>query len=709
MTHAPSRPSAVARRDTVTELLHGHTVADPYRWLEDGHSPECAAWLENQERLFAEAAPTWPHRAAWRRLLRDAAGVGSSLSPVSSPPLWRRGRRFLLRHEPGRRLPALMVADPGRPSRVLLDPLDFDADGTTTLDAWRPSPGGDLLAYQTTRKGDERPRLRVLDVATGTPVGASLSPGRSTPVAWLADGTGFFYVSTPEDGAGRRLRLHRIGADPRHDPILFATDLPQFSVTTSPDGRHLMLSAAPGATSGNLLWLVRLPDHPEEGLEPVPVFDGMSEGTRAALKFAPDGGMYAITDAEAPFGRMCAVAATDPHHRAWRTVVEERAGSVLAACVTLTDPATAQTRLLVSHHRHGLSELRLYTAEGTLLADIAPPGAGHVSRLTAPPEGGASAWFSYTDFTTPPAVHRFDLPERRCVPEPPEGFPASPDVAGDTATVRRGAAGHRPVVEQIVYASHDGTPVRMHLLRPPGGGGPRPTLLTAYGGFGASTPPAYSPAVTAWVRAGGAYATAAVRGGGEEGTDWHAAGSGVNKPNAIADFLSAARWLIDHGRTTPGRLAIRGASHSGFMVAAAITQAPDLFAAAVCSDAVTDMARYQHFGLGHLWTAEFGTVEDPEQCAALLSYSPYHRVRPGTPYPAVLLTCPRHDPRVDSLHTRKMTAALQHATGSGRPVLLRCEPDVGHGARSLDRWLGLQEDVLAFCAAHTGLVPPERP
>lgn len=684
-----------ARRDTVVERLHGHEVTDPYRWLEEVDDPGCAAWLDGQAETFARHAAAWPDRDAWRARLAEAAGAGGAAVPVSAPPVWRRGRRFFLRRTPDMQLPVLMTAGPGEPPRPLLDPLALDPSGTTTLGGWRPSPDGGLLAYQVTHRGDERPRLCVLDVAGGQVVDGPLDPGRQTPVAWLPDGSGFYYIGTPGPGldAGRRLRLHRLGADPADDPELFATELPQLTVSTSPDGRRLMLSAAPGATSGNLLWLADAPGAADGSLRPVLVHDGTGDGTRAVLKFAPDGRVFAVTDAGAPFGRLCAVDPADPRADHHRTVIAEEEGSVLGDCATLTDAGTAELRLLAVRTRHGLSGLRLHAADGTMLRDVPLPGAGTVERLTAPPEGGPCAWFSYTDYTTPPIVYRVDVRDGSCVPEaPPEASRAS--------------AGARPDVRQITYESSDGTPVRMHVVAPSGGTGPRPALLTAYGGFGASTPPAYSPAIAAWVEAGGVYAVACVRGGGEGGRAWHAAGSGRNKPNAIADFTAAARALIDGGHTTPGRLAIRGSSHSGFMVAAAVTRRPELYAAAVISDAVTDMVRYHRFGIGRLWTEEFGTADDPGDLAVLLGYSPYHRVRPGTGYPSVLLTCPRTDPRVDSMHTRKMTAALQHAAASSpssRPVLLRCEDDVGHGERSLSRWLALQTDVLAFCAARTGL------
>ncbi|QFG26372.1 prolyl oligopeptidase family protein [Actinomadura sp. WMMB 499] len=715
MSTAAKRPAA--RRDAVVDRLHGREVPDPYRWLEDADDPGCAAWLDEQAETFARHTGTWTGRDAWRARLAEAAGGGGAAVPTASPPVWRHGRRFFLRRTPDMQLPVLMTAGPDGPPRVLLDPLALDASGTTTLGYWRPSPDGGLLAYQVTRRGDERPLLWVLDVAAGGLIDGPLEPGRPTPVAWLAGGTAFCYIDTPGPGleAGRRLRLHRVGTDPAADPVLFHTDHPQLSVTTAPDGRRLMLSAAPGATSGNLLWLARAPDERAPDLRPELVHDGTADGTRAVLKFAPDGRVLAVTDRDAPFGRLCAVDPADPRAEGWRTVIAEEPGVVLADCAALTDPGTGEARLLTVRTRHGASELRLHAPDGTALRDVPVPGHGTVARLTVPPDGGPRAWFVYTDYTTPPAVHRVDIDEGSCVPEAPP-VPEPPPVpearpGPEARPISRGAAARagvraRPDVRRLTYASADGTRVRMHLIAPPGGSGPRPLVLSAYGGFGASTPPAYSPAVAAWVEAGGAYAVASVRGGGEEGTGWHAAGRGRNKPNAVDDFTAAARALIDGGHTSPDRLAIRGASHSGLLVAAAVTRRPELYAAAVISDAVTDMVRYHRFGVGRLWTEEFGTADDPEHFAVLLGYSPYHRVRPGTGYPAVLLTCPRHDPRVDSMHTRKMTAALQHATASSRPVLLRCESGVGHGERSLSRWLGLQTDVLAFCAAHTGLRLP---
>ncbi|PRX97738.1 prolyl oligopeptidase family serine peptidase [Allonocardiopsis opalescens] len=684
-----------ARRDPVADVLHGRVVPDPYRWLEDGESAACEVWLAGQAALYAEHARRWPHRTAFTALCAELLGEGGGRAvPVATPPVWRGDRRFELRRADGRQLPVLVVTDPGAPPRTLLDPLDRDPSGTTTLDSWRPSPDGALLAYQLSRTGDERPLLRVLDVASGRDVDSPLIPGRPTPVVWLPDGSGFHYVegAPSPDRPGRRLLLHRLGTRQADDAVLFETEHPQLSVKASPDGTVLMLSTAPGATSGNALWIADTAGTADGVPAWRPVHDGTAAGTRAVLKFGPGGTVFAITDEDAPFGRLCAVDPADPRSAAWRTIVPERPPAVLADCALLSEPAGGAVRLLVLRTRHGVGELTLHGGDGALLAEVPLPVAGAVSRLTAPPSAGPRAWFIATDFATPPAVYRFDLRDRACAPD----AAAPPPAAGTRAP-------QRPEVRTVDYRSEDGTPVLMRLIGPPGADGPLPTLLTAYGGFGASIAPAYSPAVLAWVRAGGRYAVAHVRGGGEEGTGWHAAGRGSAKPNAVADLAAAAERLVERGWTTPDRLAVRGASHSGLLVAAAITRDPERYAAAVCSDPVTDMVRYPLFGLGRMWTEEFGTADDPDELDTLLGYSPYHRVTPGTRYPAVLLTCARVDPRVNALHTRKLAAALQHATSSDRPVLLRCESGVGHGARSAARWLALQADILAFCAAHTGL------
>ncbi|WUI02814.1 prolyl oligopeptidase family serine peptidase [Spirillospora sp. NBC_00431] len=698
-----------AKRQVCVEDVHGHRVEDPYRWLEADEHAECRQWLVGQERWLAAHRQEWVHRPALRALLRRFAEAGSAVAPVVSPPVRRPGHRFFVRAAAGREHPVLVAAT-ATGERVLVDPARLDKTGRTTLDAWRPSWSGTLLAYQISSGGSEKPTLHVVHVATGHPVGPALAPGRATAVAWLPDDTGFYYLTCPADG-DRQVRLHLIAppnrpaGDTAEDAVVFTTGARQLSVSTSSDGRWLAVSCAPGAQCGNRIYLADLTATPAHAPDLRLVYDGMATGAQALLKFGPRGLLFAITNDGAPGGRVCQVDPADPVRAAWTPLISPGPDAVLSACAALTDPATAGVHYLTTTARAGVAGLSLHDGTGRLLTQIPPPGTGcgTITKLTVPPvqaEQPGQAWFTYSDFLTPPAVYRFSLHDRQCHLDTPA--PASSPAAAPLPHQERPPA----VVRQVSYPSYDGTPVPLFLITPADHRpGPRPTLLSAYGGFGARAAPAYSPTILAWVTAGGNCAIAAVRGGGEGGTTWHEAGSAMNKPTAFADYGAAARWLIAQGITTPAQLAVKGASHSGLMVATAITRDPHLYAAAVCSGAPTDMVRYPHLGMGPWWLNEFGDPDDPGHLNVLLSYSPYHRVRPGTPYPAVLLLTARTDPRVGAAHIRKFTAALQHATTSGEPIVLRCEDGVGHGPRSRTRWIDMEADALAFCATHTGLRP----
>ncbi|GAA3419459.1 hypothetical protein GCM10018952_59020 [Streptosporangium vulgare] len=307
--------------------------------------------------------------------------------------------------------------------------------------------------------------------------------------------------------------------------------------------------------------------------------------------------------------------------------------------------------------------------------------------MTTRPEGGHEVWFTYTDSVTPAGVHRYDTRTGRTSP-----WSAAPGAVEVPELEAR----------QLVFASADGTPVRMVVLARPGSG-PRPTILYGYGGFGLSLTPSYSSYILPWVEAGGVFALAQLRGGGEKGAAWHRDGMLERKQNVFDDFAAAAEKLVADGWTTPERLGACGESNGGLLVGAALTQRPDLFAAAVCSAPLLDMVRYERSGLGPSWRSEYGSADDPEQLGWLLGYSPYHRVTGGVGYPATLLTTFGGDSRVDPMHARKMCAALQAATSGPRPILLRHEGDVGHGSRSAGRAVDLAADMLAFLAAHTGL------
>ncbi|MGK5558242.1 prolyl oligopeptidase family serine peptidase [Actinomadura kijaniata] len=672
-----------ADREPVTDLLHGQRVPDPYRWLEDPGGHRTRAWLAAQDELWRAHAGGLTSRAWFRERCAALADTGDVEAPV-----WRGDRRFHTRRAPGREHPVLHTALGAGPERALLDPGTLDPTGLTTLDAWHPDPTGRLLAYQTSTGGTEEAELRVLDVATGAVVDGPIDRCRYSPVAWLPDGAGFYYVrATGPDGA-RRVHLHRFGAPADADPVVFtAGDDPAvgYGLGISHDGRWLAVSASPGTAPRNDVWLADL----AYGDPAVPRFRPVLRGrdARAVPLVGHDGRMLVVTDLDAPRVRLCVADPADPAR--WTELLPEDPAAVLADVALLDGPEPGRPVLLVARLRDAAGELAVHdAATGERLADVPLPGRGTVGALSTRPGGGHEAWFTYTDVATPPTVWRYDARTGETTPwAAPPGHLTVPPVR----------------TRQAVAVSADGTPVRMTVIDRPGDHGPRPTILYGYGGFGMPLVPSYAADALAWVEAGGVLAIAHLRGGGEDGLHSHRAGTLDRKQDVFDDFLAAARALVDDGWTTPDRLAVWGESNGGLLVGAAVTQRPDLFAAAVCVAPLLDMVRYERSGMGAAWREEYGTVTDPAQFACLYGYSPYHRVRPGTDYPAVLFATFGGDTRVDPLHARKTCAAMQWATAGTRPVLLRHEERVGHGARSAARGLDLAADLLAFAAAHTGL------
>jgi prolyl oligopeptidase len=687
-----------ARRLDLVEEIHGHRITDPYRWLEDAGSTETAAWATAQDALFAQHRDGWPGRDRLRTRLTELLAAG-----VVSAPIWRRERQFFMRRTAEQEHAVLYTVDPDGTERTLVDPIAIDSTGTTTLDSWQPSKEGDLLAYQLSEGGTEESVVRVMEVATGRIVDGPIDRARYSPIAWLPGGEAYYYVRRlPKDQVPegeeqyhRRVRLHRLGNDPADDVLVFGAGLEKrnyYGVSVSRDGRWLAISASTGTAPRNDLWLADLTASPLEQPELRAVQEGVDAQT--SVEVGRDGRLYIWTDREAPRGRLCVATPEEPAHDCWRDLVPEDPEAVLDGYAIL-DAGIDQPLLLASWTRHAVSDITVHDlATGERLGGVPLPGIGSVGGIIERPEGGHEAWFSYTDHTTPVSVYRYDgaTGETTRWATPPGTVEQVPEV----------------VTRQVAYLSKDGTTCRMFVMAGAGApaGGPLPTILYGYGGFGISLTPAYSAGILAWVEAGGCYVVANLRGGGEEGESWRRAGMGGNKQNTFDDFHAAAEWLVEHGWTTPDHLGISGGSNGGLLVGAALTQRPDLYAAVVCSAPLLDMVRYERFGLGATWNEDYGSADDPEQLGWLLSYSPYHHVRDGVRYPAVLFTVFDADTRVDPLHARKMGAALQHATTAPldeRPILYRRESDVGHGARALSRTVELSADTLAFLAHHLGL------
>ncbi|MGN9845350.1 prolyl oligopeptidase family serine peptidase [Nonomuraea sp. H19] len=681
-------PYPIARREDIMDILHGTPVPDPYRWLEDPDSPETKDWLLAQAELFSRQKGPQRFKSRIAELLRSGS-VGT--------PTWRGERYFFSRRTPDQEHAVYYVADANGTERALIDPMAIDPSGLTTLDAVQPDKEGRLLAYQISVGGDEESILYVIDVATGKRVEGPIDRCRYSPIAWLPGGEAFYYVrrlpstEVPENETQfhRRVYLHRVGTSTEDDVMIFGEGLKMtnyYGVSVSRDGRWLQVSAHEGTAPRNDLWVADLTASELDRPDLKVVQEGVDAQT--GLVFGRDGRLYVHTDRDASRARVCVTDPATPGFESWRDLIPQDPEAVLSDFAILDD--LERPVMLVGWTRHAISEITVHDlATGERIGQVPTPGLGSIGGIAERPEGGHEAWFGYTDNTTPPTIQRYDARTGETTL-----WAASPG-AVEVPEVR---------TQQVVYRSEDGTDVRMLIISPADDApGPRPTILYGYGGFGLSMTPGYSASILTWVEAGGVYAIANLRGGGEEGEDWHRAGMLANKQNVFDDFHAAAEYLIETGVTTAAQLGISGGSNGGLLVGAALTQRPELYSAVVCSAPLLDMIRYEKFGLGATWNVEYGSAEDPEQFGWLWGYSPYHHVKEAVAYPATLFTVFQSDTRVHPLHAWKMCAALQHASAADRPVLLRNEAEVGHGARSVSRSVDLSADTLTFLATHLGL------
>ncbi|HXG44161.1 MAG TPA: prolyl oligopeptidase family serine peptidase [Gemmatimonadales bacterium] len=642
----------------VVEVLHGEPVTDPYRWLEDGDSAEVRAWTEAQNAYTRAYLEQVAERPALRARLAELLAIGALSAPTPA-----RGRYFYQRRDGAQNQPVLYVRDGvWAPDRVLLDPNALDASGTTALDWYFPSEDGSLLAYGLSENGSEQSVLHVLEVATGRVLADRIPGTRAAEVAWLRDGTGFYYTRYPSRGEvpdeelhyHRAIYFHRLGHHPARDLLVFKPAQKEHwpGVALSSDGRWLIVTVARTfdqhdvflkdlAAGGNFVPLVK--DLPF-------AFDVAIVGER----------IYIRTNLDAPNYRLLLAAPDRLARRDWRELVPERPDAVLDGVMAVGGT------LALSYLERASSRLRLADLEGGGVREVELPTLGSVFGWGGEWDG-EELFYGFSSFTVPPSVYRMDL--RTGAQELWRRVEADLDPGGFE-------------VRQVSYPSRDGTAITMFVVHPRDliRDGGRPVYLTGYGGFAISMTPSFSRSLLLWLERGGVVAVPNVRGGGEYGEAWHQAGMLERKQNTFDDFLAAAEWLIREGYTNPERLAIAGGSNGGLLVGAAITQRPELFRAAVIQVPLLDMLRYHKFLIARLWIPEYGDPENPEHFRWLRAYSPYHRVVDGVAYPAVLLATAESDTRVDPMHARKMTARLQAASSSGRPVLLRLETRAGHGA-----------------------------
>lgn len=678
-------PPPPTRREPVVDVLHGVEVADPYRWLEDGDSAETAAWVAAQNERTRQMLDALPGRPGWHQRLIELFGAPMSRSCRVA------GDHVLSLERAGGAAQYVLVVrsavDAGLSARVLLDPSGMAADATTAIDWYHPSRDGRLVAYGASEGGDERSVLRIVDVATGEHLPDEIPHTRAASVGWLPDASGFLYTRYPEgDEYGRRVYEHQLGEPWKDDRLVWAalvTPEAWADVDVSPEGTHALVHVSGGWKRTD----VHLYDCATETWKVV--VEGVDE--RTSFQFDGDR-LLGFTNIEAPRGRVVTAPLADPAR--WETVVAERQPVIDAVVpagdtffVLLTDRSVA---VLEQYHR-----------DAGALGEVALGDLGTFAGFDADPVTG-QAFFQLESFTRPPALQRIDVRGRV------EPWAA----AGDTAPASGDGPGPSFAVTHTSYLSSDGTPVGLFLvhradqpLSPA-----TPAILTGYGGFAISSTPVWSPVAAAWCERGGLYAVAGLRGGVEEGESWHESGMLVNKQNVFDDMAAAADHLVEAGLTSRDRLSLRGGSNGGLLVAAVLTQRPELAAAVHCAVPLTDMVRFPEFLIARLWVPEYGDPQDPDAFAWLYAYSPYHRVEEGTCYPAVLFTTAEGDTRVDPNHARKMAAQLQWASAcqDERPILFHQEGRAGHGVgKPLHKQADEAADVLAFLAWRLGVgLPP---
>lgn len=658
----------------VRETVHGVEIVDPYRWLEGSAAPELAgkkdaeldarvsAWTDAQNGYTRSVLDALPGRKALEEELRPLMEVGS----VSAPSM-RRNRYFFSKRDGKQAQPVyfVQVGAKGTP-KVLLDANALDAAGLAAPSFLTPNHDGTLAAFGLYYAGDENTTLYVMDVDTGDWLADEIA-GKVGGVQWTPDSKGFFYskLADVKNPYSRQIRYHRLGTHERQDPLLFEQYKEGPLATTwgpfagiSRDARWMIVGYWTG-TNSNDLWVVDLDRWFRSGeFERVPIVTG--EKATASGSIVGDT-LYMTTTLDAPNGRVIAVDLGKPERSRWKVVLPERKDA------TLEDLSVARSYLAATYLKDVANRIDLFEFDGKPVRALELPGIGSAGIATE--EDRDEAFISFRSFNEPPSIYRVDLVKGD------RTLWARPDVPVDPSTIE---------VKQVFYPSKDGTKVPMFLVHKKGLklDGKNPTLLYGYGGFNAATAPSFSASMFQWYDAGGVYAVANLRGGSEYGEAWHRAGMLEQKQNVFDDFIAAAEWLIANGYTNPKKLAVFGGSNGGLLTGAALVQRPDLFAAVISGVPLLDMLRYQNFLMARYWVPEYGSAESAEQFEFLRKYSPYHNVKQGTRYPAVLLTAGENDARVHPLHARKMTALLQASTAGDPkedPILLWVDRSAGHG------------------------------
>jgi len=683
---APLHYPAARRVDQVDDYS-GTKVADPYRWLENDvrTDAEVRSWVDSENAVTDGYLATLPGRDVFKARLRELYNYERFGVPE------KKGAHYFYSHNTGLQNQSVLFVRDGLngEGRVLIDPNGWSKDGATALGEWAPSEDGGKLVYTIQDGGTDWRTVKVIDVASGKVLPDTIEWVKFSGLAWAKDGSGFFYSRFPAPPAGAKFQstnenqavyFHKLGDAQSADKLIYATpEQPKLghAVRVTDDGNWLVITTTQGTDNRYQITVIDL-----KAPKPTPrtIVPGLDN--EWSLVGNEGGNFYWQTNKDAPRGKIVVM---NLYARSALPPVQDL---VPEDKDVLESASILGGKIIATYLADVKSEVRRYALDGTLAGKVALPGIGSVvggSGSAKDPE----AFFAFTSFTTPTTVFRYDVANDTST------VWAAPKVAFDPANF---------TVEQVFYPSKDGTRVPMFIVRKKGVTGPAPTLLYAYGGFNITMNPGFSASRLAWVEQGGVFALANIRGGGEYGKPWHDGGRLHNKQNVFDDFIAAGEYLKAQGITGKDQLAVQGGSNGGLLIGAVVNQRPDLFAAALPQVGVMDMLRFDRFTAGRYWVDDYGYPEKADDFKVLYSYSPYHNVRGGRDYPAILAATADTDDRVVPGHTFKYTAAIQAADIGAKPHLVRIETRAGHGSgKPIDKVIDETAADWAFIAKWTGL------
>ncbi|HEY0461995.1 MAG TPA: prolyl oligopeptidase family serine peptidase [Pyrinomonadaceae bacterium] len=674
-----------AKKVEQVDDYNGVKVSDPYRWLEDTESADTKAWIDVQNKITFDYLSTIPQREQIKKRLTELWNYEKYSAP------FKVGKHYFYYKNDGLQNQSVLyitdsVADAGR---VFLDPNKLSADGTAALAGTTFTDDGKLMAYGVAIAGSDRSEWRVKDVETGQDLADVLPPNRQGVSSWLKDNSGFFYSGFKPTEKGKELKettfgqkfyFHKLGTSPAEDVIIYERpDNKEYFVSgfVTEDGNFLIINVGKGTGPQNMVYFKDLSKKDSqimplvEKLENDFSFIGNDKST-----------FYFRTDKSAPRAKVVKVNVEGGDYK-WEDVIAE-------APETLQGVDFLNNQFVLNYLKDAYTQIKIYDLKGKAVRDVALPGIGSAGGF-----GGKrfdrETFYSYSSYNAPPTIYRYDMK------------------TGKSELFRQAKVAFNPSdyeVKQVKYPSKDGTMVPMFIVSKKGIklDANNPTLLYGYGGFNISQTPGFSVSRLVWMEMGGVLAVANLRGGAEYGEAWHEAGTKLKKQNVFDDFIAAGEYLINSGYTNSKKLAIQGGSNGGLLVGAVLNQRPDLFAAALPAVGVMDMLRFPKFTIGWAWTSDYGSPDNREEFEAIYKYSPLHNIKPGTRYPAVMVTTADHDDRVFPAHSFKYTATLQAAQAGDAPVLIRIETKAGHGAgKPTAKIIEEQADIYGFLMKNLGM------